>query len=74
MNVQSELSDWRDLYAAAMFEDDRSLITTRVAEAESAITQRTRELSHGEDPRETAELGRSLHMLELLKKCLDSTL
>lgn len=68
----STAADWRDLYAAALFEDDKSQIAARVAEAELAMVERARSLFISSDPnrREVIELDQSLRMLRLLKTCL----
>ena len=42
MNITPNSTDWRNLYAAALFEDDRSKVTSRVAEAESAMVTRAK--------------------------------
>ena len=74
MNVRSlsKSTDWRDLYAAALFEDDKSRIAARVAEAESAMLRRGKLLLTyaGDNSKETVELDQCLRMLRLLKTCL----
>ncbi len=74
MNLRtlSNSPDWRDLYAAALFEDDKTKIATRVAEAEVAMLHRAKLLFSSADPnrKEAIELDQSLRMLRLLKTCL----
>jgi hypothetical protein len=74
MNVTPDPSDWKNLYAAALFESDQSKITRRVADAESAMISRSRALLSGSnsDRREAIELDQSLRMLQLLKTCLET--
>ena len=75
MSVKADSGDWRNLYAAALFEDDQSKVTVRVAEAESAMVLRAKALfvSDRIDQREAAELDQSLRMLNLLKNCIAPT-
>lgn len=74
MNVRtcSNSPDWRDLYAAALFEDDKSKIAVRVADAEMAMLSRAKLLFSSADlnRKEAVELDQSLRMLRLLKTCL----
>lgn len=64
--------DWRDLYASALFEDDKSKIAMRVADAETAMLSRAKLLLSSADlnRKEAVELDQSLRMLRLLKTCL----
>jgi hypothetical protein len=66
--------DWRNLYASALFEDDKSKVAARVAEAELAMLTRAKALVSSSDPnrKEAIELDQSLRMLRLLKTCLGS--
>jgi hypothetical protein len=70
MNTAS--GNWKDLYAAALFEDDRMKAAALVTEAESAMIMRAKALftSSGNDRKEVVELDQSLRMLRLLKTCL----
>ncbi len=70
----SHTSDWRNLYAAALFEDDKAKVAFRVAEAELAMLTRAKSLISSPDtnPKEAIELDQSLRMLRLLKNCLGS--
>ena len=74
MNVTPDPSEWRNLYAAALFENDQSKITKRVAEAESVMMSRSESLlsASNSDRREAIELDQSLRMLQLLKTCLET--
>ena len=72
----SKSDDWRDLYAAALFENDTTRISDRIVQAESAMVTRARYLfaSSSADQKETIELDQSLRMLHLLKTCLTGDL
>ena len=64
--------DWKTLYAAALFEEDRAKIPALVAQAESEIVQRTRMLFYdsAHNQGEMRALTNALNMLQLLKNCL----
>lgn len=64
---------WRDLYTAALFENDATQIPARIAEAERAIVNRARELfSAGFDTiEEDQALDDALYALRALQNCLD---
>lgn len=68
----SSFSNWRDLYASALFEDDKSKVAVRIAEAELAMLRRAQSVfsSPQANRREAVELDQSLRMLRLLKNCL----
>jgi hypothetical protein len=71
LKVKSGSADWRNLYAAALFEDDKSKIAERVAEAEEAMARRAKSLfTSSSSGREAVELDQSLRMLRLLKTSL----
>jgi hypothetical protein len=65
---------WRELYIAALFETDRERIPARIADAESAIVARARELfSAGSDTiEEDLALDDALYSLRALQNCLGS--
>ncbi len=44
---QGTLQGWRELYCAALFEQDTNQIPARIVDAEKAIVARARELLHG---------------------------
>ena len=69
---QSTPPDWRNLYAAALFEDDKTKVAARVAAAEMAMLTRAKVLFSSSDSsrKEAIELDQSLRMLRLLKTCL----
>ena len=66
------LQTWRDLYTAALFETDKDRIPTRIAEAESAIVARARELfAAGSDTiEEDQALDDALYALRAFQSCL----
>lgn len=63
---------WRGLYTAALFENDRSKIPARIAEAEGEIIKRARMLfgAAGDNAEEAEALDDALCMLRALKSCL----
>jgi hypothetical protein len=65
------LRTWRELYVAALFENDKPRIGERIAEAQMAIVarRRTLTLSVG-DIRERHALDSALFSLEALRTCL----
>jgi hypothetical protein len=65
---------WHALYQAALFETDRQLIPARIAEAETAILNRVKEL-FGVDFDHIEEdliLDDALYALRALRNCVDS--
>ena len=72
--VTSAISNhaWHALYQAALFETDRKMIPTRIAEAEKAIYQRVRELFGGESDHleEDQILDDALYALRALRNCV----
>lgn len=70
---QIPLRGWRELYSAALFETDKSLVPNRIAEAEKAIVARARELfSAGSDTiEEDQALDDALYALRALQNCLE---
>ncbi|MGA6984037.1 MAG: hypothetical protein WCC95_02555 [Candidatus Sulfotelmatobacter sp.] len=67
------LDTWRELYLAALFESDKKLIPSRIADAEQAIVARARELfSAGNDTiEEDQALDDALYALRALQNCLE---
>ena len=66
---QSTSSDWRELYKAALFEDDDTKIPQRIAEAERALAVRATQLLVGETQvRERAAMENAAYFLQLLRK------
>jgi len=63
---------WRELYTAALFERDRQQIPGRIAAAEKAIIERSRELfAAGSDTvEEDLALDDALYALKALQSCL----
>jgi hypothetical protein len=68
----NHLDTWRELYLAALFENDKSLMPSRIADAEQAIVARARELfSAGNDTiEEDQALDDALYALKALQNCL----
>ena len=63
---------WKDVYAAALFENDRAEVGLRIAAAEAEIAKRKSVLEVGasETAAERGELAVAQHMLQALKRCL----
>jgi hypothetical protein len=62
-------SDWRELYKAALFEDDNAKIPQRIAEAETALAARAREIFGAENQvREQQAMENATYFLRLLRK------
>lgn len=62
---------WKDLYVAALFENDKRRIGERITEAKGAILERRRELTLTvPDMRERHALDNALFSLEALRSCL----
>lgn len=65
----SRSSEWRELYKAALFEDDSAKIPQRIAEAERALATRSRELFGAENQiREQQAMENATYFLQLLRK------
>ncbi len=65
---------WHALYQAALFETDRQLIPSRIADAEKAVLERIREL-FGVDSDHIEEdqiLDDALYALRALRNCVSS--
>jgi hypothetical protein len=62
--------DWKELYMAALFEDDSSKIPQRIAEAERALAARAVELfgAGGDQFREQQAMENATYFLRLLRK------
>jgi hypothetical protein len=68
---QHEPRTWKDLYIAALFENDKPKIAQRIAEAQLAILARRRGLTLSiSDVRERHALDNALFSLEALRTCL----
>jgi hypothetical protein len=65
-------ANWRELYTAALFETDKSVIPDRISNAEKAIVARARELfATGRDTiEEDQALDDALYALRALQSCL----
>jgi hypothetical protein len=62
-------SDWRELYKAALFEDDNAKIPQRIAEAERALATRAKEIFGAENQvREQQAVENAMYFLRLLRK------
>ncbi|MFZ0284357.1 MAG: hypothetical protein WAL32_03950 [Terriglobales bacterium] len=68
---KSSCNSWKDLYTAALFENDKPKIAERIVEAQGAILARRRELALTvSDMRERHALDNALFSLEALRTCL----
>lgn len=69
---QGTLQGWRELYCAALFEQDTNQIPARIVDAEKAIVARARELfTAGTDTGEEEQLDDALYALRALHSCLN---
>ena len=64
---------WRGLYSAALFETDKNRIPDRIADAETAIVARARELfsACADTIEEDQALDDALYALRALQNCLE---
>ena len=64
--------DWHSLYQAALFETDRQMIANRIADAETAILARVKELFTVESDHieEDQILDDALYALRALRNCV----
>jgi len=61
--------EWRELYKAALFEEDDAKIPQRIAAAERALAVRARELFGAENQgREQQDMENATYFLRLLRK------
>jgi hypothetical protein len=66
--------DWKELYIAALFENDKTMVATKIAEAQRAIVARRRKsLTSGTNPKERQALDTALLSLQALANCLATT-
>ncbi len=68
--LSRSMSDWKELYKAALFEDDNSKILQRIAEAERAVSARAGELfgEAANQVRERRDIENALYFLDLLRR------
>jgi hypothetical protein len=68
----SQTKAWKDLYVAALLENDKERIPPLIAEAERAIRARARELfnASGDHIQEEHAMDDALYALHALKSCL----
>ena len=65
---------WKTLYRAAILEKDKSVISLRVSEAETAVLARGRELCYGEGTTEEREaLEDALYALRAFRTAWEHT-
>ena len=65
----SNSSEWKQLYMAALFEDDSARILQRIAEAEMALAARAMELGDdGNQSREQQAMQNATYFLQLLRR------
>lgn len=62
-------SGWRNLYVAALFESDPSVLPERIAKAEAALVRRARELFYapGDHIEEEEALDDAMYALQALR-------
>lgn len=65
---KASIRDWKEIYKAALFEDDNSKIAQRIADAERALEARSRELyGAGDDQiREQRAMENARYFLRVL--------
>ena len=63
---------WPQLYKAALFESDASKVSARIAEAETALVTRSRELFHsaGDNIEEEQAVDDAMYALHALRSAL----
>jgi hypothetical protein len=69
----SLVSNWRELYQAALFETDRRRLSRRIVAAEQALIARGRQLFVAAEDADLAEqraIERALEALHALENCL----
>jgi hypothetical protein len=67
--LNSNTSLWRNLYVAALFESDSSVLPERIAKAEAALVRRARELFYapGDHIEEEQALDDAMYALQALR-------
>lgn len=65
----SNTTPWRNLYVAALFEADHSILPDKIARAEAALVQRARELFYapGDHIEEEEALDDAMYALQALR-------
>jgi len=65
----SNTTPWRNLYIAALFEADHSILPDKIAKAEAALVQRARELFYapGDHIEEEVALDDAMYALQALR-------
>lgn len=68
-----QIPHWRELYRAALFEEDRQRLPSRIAEAETALVFRAKELfaTRGMNIDEEQAIEDALYALIALRQCLE---
>jgi hypothetical protein len=70
-SARSSNQGWRDLYIAALFENDKSKMANKIAQAQAAIAfERRRLMALDNDIRERQLLDNALFSLRALRSCL----
>lgn len=69
-HLSTQGNDWKELYKAAVFEDDNAKIPQRIAEAERALAARALELfgANENQVREQQAMENAMYFLRLLRK------
>jgi len=72
-NSQNSDRSWAQLYLAAIFEQDVSLVSVRIFEAEQALALRAHELFHqnGDHIEEQSTLDDAMYALHALRNSLE---
>jgi hypothetical protein len=71
--IASPATHWKALYTAALFENDKSKIALKIAEAQQAIIARRRISLSGTDTKERQVLDTALLSLQALANCFAIT-
>lgn len=68
----ADAQSWHELYRAALFETDKQMLPSRIAEAERALILRGRELFEVPDNSEEADaVDDALYALRALRSCIE---
>jgi hypothetical protein len=69
--IATEQARWRQLYLAALFENDRTKMPGRIQEAVAAILDRSRKLFPNGNYPERQQLHSALQALHVLQNCVE---
>lgn len=68
-SLKESTSDWKDLYVAALFENDKTRLAQRIAAAQIAIAARRHQVVSGNDFEERRVLDNAAFSLQALAQC-----